>query len=194
MRCRDSYKSVTVDGVSVHLELPSGNMFCSLSSTTGDEDNPIPPGFLGEDEWRHTSRPDTFIKNPSLLDYMRVAFSLLQVHILLFALPFGSLLSWACPPCVGKRASAVSILARRMTSMFHILPLVPWKVRCLETSLLCNRWARLLGLPAVLLIGIRVTPFTCHAWNELEDVVISDSQTVRSHFSVIWRSNEAVSQ
>ena len=58
-------------------------------------------------------------------------------------------------------------------------------VLCLQRSVVAARLLRNAGVDARLVIGYRAAPFLSHAWVEVEDRVVNDSQAYKERLQVL---------
>jgi hypothetical protein len=98
-----------------------------------------------------------------------------RVHRLLHRLPHGRRRADPLP------AREVADLVARAAAFY------PWRTRCLPRSVAVLLLLRLRGWPARLALGAKRMPFAAHAWVEVGDVVVTDSQRVRHQYAVLER-------
>ena len=184
---------VPVDGVLVYFDPETGSFHCEipLERVCVHQSSPNTT-FLGQ-TWNYTSRPPQFIVSPIFIDYLIALLGIIRVSYIFRVLSFKRFLIWSSPRLKEKRFDALQILAKRMTAIFRLLPLLWWHVECLEVSGLFTRLGRNLGLNTKLVIAVRSAPFSGHAWCQLGDEVINDSADVAQQFVKIFETSKDVS-
>lgn len=186
-------RHVLVDGIIVYFNPKSGNFHCEISSVQISSPKYLPTSVFLSDMWNYKNRAAKFISQPDFKDYLIAFLGLIRVAYVFRFFPFNQFLLWNEPPLKPKKLNSLKTLARRMTAAFGLLPLLPWRVMCLEVSALINHFGRNIGLSTKLFIGVRTAPFSSHAWCKLDGEVINDSPDVENHFVTIYSSDDAVS-
>jgi len=61
------------------------------------------------------------------------------------------------------------------------------KPLCFQRAAVTTCLLRMRGIPAQLVIGCRMFPFTAHAWSEVEGKILGDNPNLHSLYSVLER-------
>lgn len=60
----------------------------------------------------------------------------------------------------------------------------PWRVRCLQRSVVTVCLLRQLGVPAKMAMGAQTYPFTAHAWTEVDGRAVNERREVQKIYAV----------
>lgn len=60
----------------------------------------------------------------------------------------------------------------------------PWRVRCLQRSVVTVCLLRNLGVPAKMAMGAQTYPFTAHAWTEVDGRAVNERREVQKIYAV----------
>jgi len=178
-------RQVVADGAKVELDVCSGKVYCSFAQSF--QAGKVSPGYLAR-RWRFEQRSVVYKASYSKIDLIVALFGITKAHLKLIHLGFGELMAWAAPPLARSGRDGSLRIAARITALFALRPLLPWQTECLEVAALITRWYRCSGLPAKLVIGVRTTPFSMHAWCEVKSDVVSDASDVRKFYTVLYQA------
>lgn len=176
-RCDSQRVASESDGVRVTLDLSTGAVECELLAPLPLSMTSQVSGFFAR-LWNYERRPALYRCRPQMSDHLMAFLSLRKSHLLSFDNRFHDLLAWTVPPLRRLQPKGTQHYARRMTAIFALLPLLPWKPNALEVSAAICHEGRSLGLPVHLVIGMRTTPLELHAWCELHGSSIADDGRV----------------
>lgn len=90
--------------------------------------------------------------------------------------------SW---PRWGSRDATVARIGALCNAVHMACVWYPAKTLCLQRSAVTTWLMRIYGLPAVMKIGVRPTPFQAHAWVEVDGSVVNDWPRVKQFYRVL---------
>src|SRR5579862_4321729 len=95
---------------------------------------------------------------------------------------FATILRFVRTRKIDSRAPCPDMTSRVCTALNNACVWYPKSVLCLQRSAVGVCLLRHCGIPAKMVIGVRVMPLLAHAWIEVDGKVVNDVSRVQQHY------------
>ncbi|MBW2293691.1 MAG: lasso peptide biosynthesis B2 protein, partial [Deltaproteobacteria bacterium] len=135
--------------------------------------------------WRFSERPADAKSDFSIREAIPAAALLSAACVRRRFASFPGLMRWTFKYKYRPTRRTRGDLARLISALDAVRPLLPCDVNCLDIAAAAARIASRWGLQPQLVVGMRTAPLTIHAWTEVHGMPFTDAADVRDYYAVL---------